>query len=122
MHTHPAHASSALNSQLYTLITAEPVSLCSPLLQHTSDFPAAMSGLQSRWSDVHVQALWECLQILKTTGPAVHASLAPDILSLLSGLAACCCHEHSGIHWAAASCVGALASSKPDAILPVLLR
>ena len=69
-----------------------------------------------------VQVLWECLQILQVTGPAMHASLTPQLLSLLPGLVGCCWHPHAGAHQAAASCAEALASAKPGEVLPPLLR
>ena len=69
-----------------------------------------------------LQVLWECLQILKVTGPAMHASLTPQLLSLLPGLVGCCWHGHEGLHQAAASSAEALASAKPGDVLPPLLR
>ena len=52
----------------------------------------------------------------------MHAALTPQLLSLLPGLVVCCWHEHAGIHHSAASCSEALASAKPDDVLPALLR
>ena len=69
-----------------------------------------------------MQVLWECLQILRVTGPAVHQSLVSSTLSLLPGLVGCCWHEHSGVHSAAAACAEALASARSGAVLPPLLR
>ena len=69
-----------------------------------------------------VQALWDCLQILRVTGPAMHPSLTPQLLSLLPGLVGCCWHSHTGIHQSAASCAEALVSAKSGVVLPPLLR
>lgn len=75
-----------------------------------------------RWLSGSVQALWECLQILEVTGPAMHPSLTPHLLLVLPGLVGCCWHAHAGIHHSAASSAVAVASAKAGDVLPALLR
>ncbi len=69
-----------------------------------------------------MQVLWECLQILRVTGPVIYEGLVSYILSLLPGLVGCCWHVHSGVHSAAAACAEAVACARPRVVLPPLLR